>query len=169
MLAIPAAVRERLSCAFTVLFGRHGEITRLAEERAQSRQSVYRVAEGVVGDLDDGEARARIAALEQRNAELQARLAESEQRLQKATEISADKKAEFASTAQAEGVSLPVARRLLAVLAGKQTPSVSALGRRTAAAAQRASELLAVLDAQARPRVQQAAGDEIFLDGGPCS
>jgi len=46
---------------------------------------------------------------------------------------------------------------------------VATLGRHTAAAAQRATELLAVLDAQARPRVQQAAGDEIFLAGDRCS
>ncbi len=169
MLAIPTTVRERLSSAFAVLFGRHGDLTRLAEEREQSRQSLYREADRVVEDLKGTEAQGQVAELQQQNAELRARLAEVEQRPQRAIEITEDKQAEFASTAQAEGVSLPVARRLLAVLTGKQTPSVATLGRHTAAAAQRATELLAVLDAQARPRVQQAAGDEIFLAGDRCS
>lgn len=158
-------VRERLSSAFAVLCGGHGVITRLAEEREQSRQSLYREAERVVEDLEGAKAQSRIAELEQRIAEQQAQLADQQQRLQRAVEITADKQAEFASTAQAEGVSLPVARRLLAVLGGEQTPSVAKLGRQTAAAAQRATELLSVLDAEARPRVAQAAADEIFLDG----
>ena len=38
-------------------------------------------------------------------------------------------------------------------------------GVQPAEAAQRATQLLAVLDANARPRVAQAAADEIFLDG----
>jgi hypothetical protein len=167
MLA-PRTIRERLSSAFTVLFGRHGEVTRLAEEREQSRQTLYREAERVVEDLEGAKAQEQITALQQQKAELQARLAEAEQRLQRSTEVTEDKQAEFASTAQAEGVSLPVARRLLAVLTGKQTPSVATLGRHTAAAAQRATERLAVLDTQARPLVQQAAADEIFLDGDRC-
>jgi hypothetical protein len=166
---VTSSIRERLSSAFAVLCGRHGEVTRLAEARAQSRQSVYREADGVVEDLEGAQAQSRIAELEQQTAAQQARLAELEQRLQRAVEITADKQAEFASTAQAEGVSLPVARRLLAVLGGKRTPSVATLGRQTAVAAQRATELLSVLDAAARPRVAQAAADEIFLAGDRCS
>jgi predicted metal-dependent hydrolase len=162
-------IRERLSSAFAVLCGRHGEVTHLAEERAQSRQALYREAERVVEDLEGAKAQSRIAELEQRIAEQQAQLAEQQQRLQRAVEITDDKQAEFASTAQAEGVSLPVARRLLAVFGGKRTPSVATLGRQTAASAQRATELLSVLDAEARPRVVQAAADEIFLAGDRCS
>lgn len=168
-MPITSSIRERLSSAFAVLCGRHGEVTHLAEARAQSRQSLYREAEGVVEDLEGAKAQSRIAELEQQTAAQQARLAELEQRLQRAVEITADKQAEFASTAQAEGVSLPVARRLLAVLGGKRTPSVATLGRQTAAAAQRATELLSVLDVAARPRVVQAAADEIFLAGDRCS
>jgi hypothetical protein len=167
MLATPT-IRERLSSAFAVLCGRHGEVTRLAEERAQSRQALYREAERVVEDLQGAKTQQQIAELQQDKAQLQARLAEAEQRLQRGTEVTQDKQAEFASTAQAEGVSLPVARRLLAVIAGQQTLSVATLGRHTAAAAQRATERLAILDAQARPLAQQAAADEIFLDGDRC-
>src|ERR1700694_6224698 len=95
-----ATLRQRLSSAFTGLFGRHGEVTRLAEEREQSRQSLYREAEGVVEDLEGAKAQKEIAELQQQNAALQARLAETEQRLQRATEVTEDKQADFASTAQ---------------------------------------------------------------------
>ena len=71
----------------------------------------------------------------------------------------------FASTAQAEGVSLPVVRRLLSLVMGQRTPSISALGRKTAEVAEQSARLLAVLDAKVRPEVRQAAADEIFLDG----
>src|SRR5258708_30163994 len=135
MLAIPTTVRERLSSAFAVLFGRHGDLTRLAEEGEQSRQSLYREADRVVEDLKGTEAQGQVAEPQQQNAELRARLAEVEQRPQRAIEITEDKQAEFASTAQAEGVSLPVARRLLAGPTGKPKPSVATLGRRTAAPA----------------------------------
>ena len=49
-----------------------------------------------------------------------------------AVEITLDKQNEFATVAQAEGVSLSVARRLLRVVAGRRsTPSVPTLGRAT--------------------------------------
>ena len=73
--------------------------------------------------------------------------------------------AEYAATAQAEGVSLPVARQLLTVLLKEETPSVASLGRQTQEAAERAGALLTVLDAELTPRVEQAAADEMFLDG----
>ena len=69
----------------------------------------------------------------------------------------------FASTAQAEGVSLPVARRLLAVLLGAATPSVATLGRFSQDAARRSSRLLEVLDAEAASAVTRVTADEIFL------
>lgn len=74
-----------------------------------------------------------------------------------------DTQAEFATTAQAEGVSLPVARRLLHVVLRKRTPSVAKRGRWTKAAAQRSAALLPLLDEYSRPRVQQAVPDEIFV------
>jgi hypothetical protein len=47
-------------------------------------------------------------------------------------EITPDKQHEFAAVAQAEGVSLSVARQLLRVVAGSNsTPSVATLGRAT--------------------------------------
>jgi hypothetical protein len=86
--------------------------------------------------------------------------------------------AHFASDAQAEGVSLPVARRLLSPLLAKslapqpqrqpRLPSVARLGRLARAAAVRSASLLEVLDGFSRDRVRQGAGDEIFFGKRPC-
>ena len=87
-----------------------------------------------------------------------------QERLEHAIEITRDKQDEFASVAQAEGVSLSVARRLLQVVAGSvTTPSVPTLGRATEEAGQRAGQLLEVIDEVAQPKVKQATADEIFL------
>lgn len=95
--------------------------TRLVSEHArrtgQSRQTVYRHAADVCRALEEGprmqaESQRRIEELEAENA-----------RLRKAAETSPfedpAKVAQFAAMAQAEGVSLPVARRLLTILQAK--------------------------------------------------
>jgi hypothetical protein len=84
------------------------------------------------------------------------------QRLGRAVEMTPEKQAEVACVAQAEGVSLPVARRLLQVLLSPGARSVPTLGRSTAKAGRRAGRLLEVLDEAARSRVTQATADEIF-------
>ena len=162
-----AHVRRRLANAFTVLFGAHGEVTRQAQPRGQSRQALYRDADAVMASVEGEKTRARLEQLEARLAEQATRLEQLEARLRQAIEITPDLQAAFASTAQAEGVSLPVARRLLAVLLGPGTPSVATLGRFSLDAARRSARLLEVLDADARPRVAQAAADEIFSAGRP--
>src|SRR5207245_7208281 len=88
-------------------------------------------------------------------------------RLRHAVVVDRDRQAEFASVAQAEGVSLPISRRLLHVFLTQATPCVATLGRWTHAAALRAGPLLAVLDEVARPVVRQAAADEIFVGRKP--
>jgi hypothetical protein len=92
--------------------------------------------------------------------------------------IDTDRLAAFASIAQAEGVSLPVARRLLAPLLAKplaeeaseqpRLPSVARLGRMSRVAAERSAAVLKVLDEPCRDRVEQAAADEIFFGSKPC-
>ena len=81
--------------------------------------------------------------------------------------MDADKQAHYASCAQAEGVSLPVARRLLAVFLEARTPSVAQRGRFTQATAQRSTRLLAVREAASPPPVDQAAADETFVGHKP--
>ncbi len=158
---------DRLASVSAVFFGYRGDVSRLAAERDVSRQSLYRQAASVLRDLDLSAYQQHIARLQQQVADLQAQV----QRLQSFHSlhvfIGADQQAEFASVAQAEGVSLPLARRLLAVFLKQRTPSVAQLGRYTKDAARRATATLAVLDQFSHPLVEEAALDELFAGRAP--
>lgn len=162
-------IPRRIASAFAVLCGRHGDVTRMAEERGQSRQSLYREAGKVVEAVDGAAAEARVEELRRRLADQEAENRALRGRLERAVEITRDTQDEFAAVAQAEGVSLGVARRLLQVVAGsKPVPGVATPGRATLEAGRHAGALIGVLDEAARPRVEQAAADEIFWTGpGP--
>jgi hypothetical protein len=164
---LPLSVRQRIACASATLFGNYGAVTRLAQAYGLCRQAIYRQTQAVHADLDGQAHRQEVLALRQQLAQAQTQLAALQRRLDDAVVLGPDRQAEFASTAQAVGVSLPVARRLLHVLLGDRTPSVAQLGRCTQAAAQRSAALLEVLDEHTRTRVQQAAADEIFVRGQP--
>src|SRR3954451_10467618 len=165
-------IPQRIASAFAVLCGRYGDVTTMANDRGQSRQSLYREAEQVVEAVDAAVARARIEELQRRLADQEAENRALRTRLERAVEITRDTQDEFAAVAQAEGVSLGVARRLLQVVAGSEpVPSVATLGRATLEAGRHAGALIEVLDEAPRPGVEQAAADEIFwagpgLDGG---
>jgi hypothetical protein len=171
------AVPPALVSAQAVLFGRYGDVTQLAQQRGVQRQTLYRETHALLDTLDGAVPGGDLERCQRRVAELQARCQDLEARLQQAFVIDADRQAEYASTAQAEGVSLPVARRLLAPLLaqpatpgprGRRLPSVARLGRLSRAAARKAAALLPVLDAFSRSRVEQAAPDEIFFGKKPC-
>ena len=116
-------IPQRIASAFAVLCGRYGDVTKMAQDREQSRQSLYREAEQVVDAVDGTAAQARIDDLQRQLAEQRAEVQALQERLKHAVEITPDKQHEFATVAQAEGVSLSVARRLLRVVAGsKSTP-----------------------------------------------
>lgn len=157
----------RLASASVVFFGRRGDISHHARQRGVSRQRLYREADSVVRDLEGLSDRQQVARLRQHLAELQTCLAQLQAERRRAVVFTADRQAEFASTAQAEGVSLPVVHRLLAVFLRDDTPSVATLGRLSRQAALHAGPLLKVLDEHARPRVGQAAADEIFFGQKP--
>jgi hypothetical protein len=157
-------IPQRIASAFAVLCGRYGDVTSMARDREQSRQSLYREAEQVTHAVDGTAAQARIDVLQQQLAEREAENRALRERLKHAVEITPEKHHEFATVAQAEGVSLSVARRLLRVVAGaRTTPSVPTLGRATLEAGVRAGSLLEVFDEMARPKVEHATADEIFL------
>jgi hypothetical protein len=159
---------QRIASAFAVFCGRYGDVTKMAEDRQQSRQSLYREAQRVANAVDGAAAQARIDELQQQLARRQAEIQALRERLEHAVEITSDKQDEFATMAQAEGVSLSVARRLLLVVAGSiSVPSVPTLGRTTREAGRRAGPLLKVLDETARPEVAQVTADEIFLAANP--
>jgi hypothetical protein len=158
-----STLSQPIASAFVVLFGKHGEIAKEARERGQSRQAVYREAAQVIDAVGHDAAQAKIAELEQTVAEPQARIQALEERLARAVELTPEKQHEFAAVSQAEGVSLSVARRQLAVVLPPQVPSVATLGRATQDAGEQAGALLEVIDEYTRPKVQQLTADEIFL------
>ena len=161
-------IPQRIASAFAVLCGQYGDVTQMAQGREQSRQSLYREAEQVANAVDGAAALARIDELQQQLARRQAEIQALQERLRHAVEITADKQDEFATVAQAEGVSLSVARRLLRVMAGpRRGQGVATLGRVTLEAGQKAGPLLKVLDEMARPRVKQGTADEIFWAEDP--
>jgi hypothetical protein len=163
MLTIP----QRIASAFAVLCGQYGDVSRMAQGREQSRQSLYREAKQVIAAVDGTAAQTRITALEQQVTQLQCLVQQHQARQERSVEMTPEKQAEMASVAQAEGVSLPVARRLLQVVMTPQSRSVPTLGRATLEAGVRAGGLLEVLDEVARPLVQQGTADEIFLAETP--
>ena len=157
-------IPQRIASTFAVLLGRYGDVSRMAQDREQSRQSLYREADDVVDALDGTATQSRFDELERQLTEQRAENQALHERLKYAVEITPDKQDEFATVAQAEGVSLSVARRLLRVVEGStSTPSVPTLGRATREAGVRGGSLLVVLDEVARPEVEQATADEIFL------
>jgi hypothetical protein len=161
-------IPQRISGAFAVLCGQYGDVTRMAHDREQSRQSLYREARQVAEAVDGAAARARIDELERQLAGQRAEVQALRVRLEHAVEVTTDKQHEFATVAQAEGVSLGVARRLLQVMTGpSRGRAVATLGRATLEAGKRAGPLLKVLDEAARPAVKQGTADEIFLAADP--
>lgn len=159
-----STIPQRIASAFAVLCGQYGDVTRMANDREQSRQSLYREAEEVADAVDGSVARAQVEDLRRQLAERQAEVKVLEERLKHAVEITPDKQHEFATVAQAEGVSLSVARRLLRVMTGPRGGrAVATLGRSTLEAGKQAGPLLEVLDEVVRPQVKQSTADEIFL------
>ena len=161
-------IPQRIATAFAVLRGRYGDITQMAKDREQSRQSLYREADRVVEAVDGAAARTRIDDLQRQLADQRAEVQALQARLKHAIEITPDTQHEFAAVAQAEGVSLSVARRLLRVMTGpRRSRAVATLGRATLEAGKKAGPLLEVLDEAVRPEVKQGTADEIFLDANP--
>jgi len=156
------APRQRIASAFFVIHGAYGDVSRYAQERNVCRQWVYREAAWVNRVLSEGQQecaclRARVRQLEERQKEL-------EERLATAVVIDEGKQAELASVGQACGVTLRDCRQLLKVLIPEdKILSVPTLGRRTQQAGQKAGRLLEVLDEFARQQVHEAAADEIYV------
>src|SRR5687768_18425613 len=60
-------------CSSDLLSGRYGDVTRMAQDREQSRQSLYREAGQVIDAVGGTAVRARIAELEQQVVQLRDR------------------------------------------------------------------------------------------------
>jgi hypothetical protein len=162
---LPAFRLLRSACS--VFFAPHGAVSAQARQQGCSRQALYRDADLALYTLEGSAVPMRIAALEQQVSDGQQRLRCAEQRLRQSIEVSPDKQAEFATTAQAIGVSLSQARVLLGVLLGPAAPSVATLGRLAHAAGRRAGAVLEVFDAASRARARSVAADEVFSGRTP--
>src|SRR4051812_3899025 len=114
-----ATIPQRIASAFAVLCGRYGDVTQLAHDRQQSRQSLYREAAQALDAVDGTATQARVAELQQQVLQLRSQVHDLQHRLGRAVELTPEKQAEVACVAQAEGVSLPVARRILQGPAGR--------------------------------------------------
>jgi hypothetical protein len=152
---------QRIASAYLVLFGRYGDVTRHARQRGVCRQWLYREASSLPRAL--ARQQQTIERLHSRLRDLEQQLSDCQERLRVAVVLDAERQAQFASVAQACGVSLPTCWELLDVLLAGQQQSVPALGRATRAAGKRAGELLPVLDAAARQRAVEVAADEIYV------
>jgi hypothetical protein len=158
-----STIPQRIASAFAVLCGQYGDVTEMAKDREQSRQSLYREAEQVAEAVDGSVRQAQVEDLRRQLAERQDEVHALKERLKHAVEITPDKQHEFATVAQAEGVSLSVARRLLRVMTGPRGGrAVATLGRATLEAGTKAGPLLKVLDEVVRPEAKQGTADEIF-------
>lgn len=155
--------RQRIASAFFINDGPRGSISRHARQRGVSRQRIYRESEWVQRQLLTPDWQRERQALCQQVGELKQQLAELQKQQPWQVLLHPDKQAEFASVGQGIGVSLPQVRRLLAVLLEEETPSVAKLGRWTKAAGEKAGAILQVLDEVARPLVEVAAADEVYV------
>jgi hypothetical protein len=155
------APQQRVASAFFVFHGRHGDVSRYAQQRGVCRQWVYREAARVQDVLTH--AQEEVEQLRAEVRQLRRQLAESERLRSGAVVIDEDKQAEVALVGQARGVTLRACRALLDVLIPGRVLSVATLGRRTRAAGEKAGPLLAVLDEEVRPRVREVAADEIYV------
>ena len=152
---------QPIASAYFVLFGKYGDVSRYADERGVCRQWVYREAARLQESTQKQPQ--ELERLRLRVRELEREKAAYEERLAKSVVLDADKQAEFATLGQACGTTLGDCRILLDCLIPGQALSVATLGRRTQAAGVKAGQLLAVLDAAARPQVLDAAADEIYV------
>jgi hypothetical protein len=157
-----STIPQRIASAFAVLCGRYGDVTRRAHDRQQSRQSLEREAHRTIDAVDGTAAQAQSSDLQQQVTELRSQVHDLQRRLGRAVAMTPEKQAEVACVAQAEGVSLPVTRRILQAPLPPKTRGVATLGRATAEAGSQAGRLLEVLDGAAQPRVAQATAAELF-------
>ena len=61
-------IPQRIATAFAVLSGRYGDVTKMAQDRERSRQSLYREADEVIEAVDGAAVEARIDELQRRVA-----------------------------------------------------------------------------------------------------
>src|SRR5271166_3837848 len=69
-----STITQRIASAFVVLCGRYGDVTKMAHDREQSRQSLYREASQVANAVDGTAVQSRIDELQRQLAGQQAQI-----------------------------------------------------------------------------------------------
>lgn len=165
MLKLP--VRTWILNAAAALSGQHGAVTRQAEQSGCSRETVYEHADKVQQRLADEPDRELLAELRAENQRLHELIAGLTRAAEGRVVLDKDQQRQFAVTAFAMGVSLRQVEALLGVLLpAEAVPDHSTLGRWVANEAERAGEILKVLDPACVDRVETLAIDELFFGGG---
>jgi hypothetical protein len=158
-------VRTWILNAAAVFSGRHGAVTRQAEQAGCSRQTVYQHAHKLELRLaePDGEATADLRPEDrQRPRTIAAPGPTAGPRIL----LDKDKQQELATTAFAMGLSLRQIEDLLGVLLPADVvPDHSTLGHWVQAESTRAGAVLAALDPACADRLKTLALDEIFFGG----
>jgi hypothetical protein len=155
--------------AAAALCGRHGDVTRRADDAGCSRQTVYDHAAKLEKALTDAHSPGppreqlllEVAQLRAENRELWGAYLE-------AVDFPPAKQRHFTTTASAMGLSLSQVLVLLAILLpGQRLPSRATLGRWLQQSSCRAGKLLAVLDKACRGLALCLCLDEIFFRRRP--
>jgi hypothetical protein len=160
MLKLP--IRTWILNAAAVFSGRHGAVTRQAEQAGCSRPTVYQHAQKLEQRLGDESAAGPPAEQRPRPEVAAAPGPAAGPRVL----LDKDKLKELATTAFAMGLSLRQIEDLLGVLRpADEVPDHSTLGHWVQAEAHRAGAVLAALDPACADRVETLALDEVFFGG----
>lgn len=153
--------------AAAALSGRHGAVTRQAEQSQCSRETVYEHADKVQERLAGGPDDAEMAEFRAENRRLRDELDGLKRETEDLVRCGKAEQQELATTAFAMGISLRQVEALLGVLLpAEDVPDHSTMGHWVQAEAKRAGAVLKTLDAACAPRVTTLALDEIFFGGG---
>ena len=76
-----STITQRIASAFVVLCGRYGDVTKMAHDREQSRQSLYREASQVANAVDGTAVQSRIDELQRQLAGQQVQIQDLQERL----------------------------------------------------------------------------------------
>lgn len=166
MITLP--IRTWVRNAAAVSSGRQGAVSEQAGQSQCSRQTVYQRARTLEPRPSQGsEPDALIARLRLEDQQLRLTIAEQLHRAQRRVLLDRAALQRFATIAFAAGLSLRQVEGLLAVLLPRsQVPDPSTLGRWVRPQAERAANVLAVIDTACAERVQTLAVGAIFFGGG---
>jgi predicted DNA-binding protein YlxM (UPF0122 family) len=165
MIKLP--IRTWVRNAAAVFSRQDGSVSEQADQSRCSRQTVYQHARTLERRLcQESEPDAVIARLRLENQQLRRTIAEQLHRAQERVLFDKTMLRRFATIAFAIGLSLRQIEELLAVLLpASKAPDHSTLGRWVQSQAERAANVLAVIDTACADRVGTLAVDEIFFGG----